>query len=169
MCSLGTCTPQPSSVQIKGYTYNTCLWSRGCSSSNLGNLGRKDIVSPFPLKYLKMGVLFGQSPPYIPDFGAPALSQLLRSKERARTLQAELPPTSSSFCPHFTNSFCEQMKRLRPKKKRSPCGRKKTFFRRAKNLRAHAGKFLCARKFISFRKEILLSAEGGLSLYTISN
>ncbi len=28
----------------------------------LGNLGRKDIVSPFPLKYLKMGVLFGQSP-----------------------------------------------------------------------------------------------------------
>ena len=153
MCSLGTCTPQPSSVQIKGYTYNTCLWSRGCSSSNLGNLGRKDIVSPFPLKYLKMGVLFGQSPPYIPDFGAPALSQLLRSKERARTLQAELPPTSSSFCPHFTNSFCEQMKWLRPKKKRSPCGRKKTFFRRAKNLRAHENLFPSARKFRPLRKE----------------
>ena len=130
----------------------------------LGNLARKDIVSPFPLKYLKMGVLFGQSSPYIPDFGAPALSQLLRSKERARTLQAELPPTSSSFCPHFTNSFCEQMKWLRPKKKRSPCGRKKTFFRRAKNFRAHAGKFLCAQKNIFVRTKIYFLPQGNFAL-----
>ena len=160
MCSLGTCTPQPSSVQIKGYTYNTCLWSRGCSSSNLGNLGRKDIVSPFPLKYLKMGVLFGQSPPYIPDFGAPALSQLLRSKERARTLQAELPPTSSSFCPHFTNSFCEQMKRIRPKKKDRPAEEKRHSSAGRKicvctqgNFCAHENLFPSARKFCSLRKE----------------
>ena len=110
-----------------------------------------------------MGVLFGQSPPYIPDFGAPALSQLLRSKERARTLQAELPPTSSSFCPHFTNSFCEQMKRIRPKKKRSPCGRKKTFFRRAKNFGAHAGKFLCAQKNIFVRTKIYFCAHRNFS------
>ena len=137
-----------------------CLWSRGCSSSNLGNLGRKDIVSPFPLKYLKMGVLFGQSPPYIPDFGAPALSQLLRSKERARTLQAELPPTSSSFCPHFTNSFCEQMKRLRPKKKDRPAEEKrhssagrKTSVRTKKYFRAHENLFPSARKFHPLRKE----------------
>ena len=155
---------------------NTCLWSRGCSSSNLGNLGRKDIVSPFPLKYLKMGVLFGQSPPYIPDFGAPALFQLLRSKERARTLQAELPPTSSSFCPHFTNSFYEQMKRIRPKKKDRPAEEclfssagRKICVRTQGNFCAHKKIFSCARKFISFRKEILPSAEGGLSPYTISN
>ena len=105
-----------------------------------------------------MGVLFGQSVPYIPTFGAPALSHLLRSKERARTLQAELTPTSSPFCRHFTNSFCEQMKWLRPKKKRSPYGRKRTFFRRAKNFRAHAGKFLCAQKNISVRTKIYFCA-----------
>ena len=107
-----------------------------------------------------MGILSAQSPPYIPAFRAPALSHLLRSKERARTLQAGLTPTSSSFCPHFTNSFCEQMKWLRPKKKRSPCGRKKTFFRRAKNFRAHAGKFLCAQKNIFVRTQFFSSAEG---------
>ena len=130
----------------------------------LGNLARKDIVSPFPLKYLKMGVLFGQSVPYIPAFGAPALSHLLRSKERARTHQAELTPTSSPFFRHFTNSFCEQMKRLRPKKKRSPCGRKKTFFRRAKNFRAHAGKFLCAQKNIFVRTKIYFLPQENFTL-----
>jgi len=72
-----------------------------------------------------MGVLSAQSPPYIPAFGAPALSHLLRSKERARTLQAELTPISSSFYLHFTNSFCEQMKRLRPKKKDRPAEEKR--------------------------------------------
>ena len=41
--------------------------------------------------------------------------------------------------------------------------------RRAKNFRAHAGKFLCARKFISFRKEISPAAEGDLIPYIISN
>ena len=112
-----------------------------------------------------MGVLFGQSVPYIPAFGAPALSHLLRSKERARTLQAELTPTSSSFCLHFTNSFCEQMKWLRPKKKRSPCGRKKTFFRRAKNFRAHAGKFLCAQKNIFVRTKIYFLPQGNFTLF----
>ena len=111
-----------------------------------------------------MGVLFGQSPPYIPDFGAPALSQLRRSKESVRTHQAELTPTSSSFYLHFTNSFCEQMKWLRPKKKRSPCGRKKTFFRRAKNFRAHAGKFLCAQKNISVRTKIYFLPQGNFTL-----
>ena len=111
-----------------------------------------------------MGILFGQSVPYIPAFGAPALSQLLRSKERAHTLQAELTPTSSSFCPHFTNSFCEQMKWLRPKKKRSPCGRKKTFFRRAKNFHAHAGKFLCAQKNIFVRTKIYFLPQGNFAL-----
>ena len=111
-----------------------------------------------------MGVLFGQSVPYIPTFGAPALSHLLRSKERARTLQAELTPTSSPFCRHFTNSFCEQMKWLRPKKKRSPYGRKGTFFRRAKNFRAHAGKFLCAQKNISVRTKIYFLPQGNFTL-----
>ena len=83
-------------------------------------------------------------PPYIPAFGAPALSQLRRSKESVRTHQAELTPTSSSFCLHFTNSFCEQMKWLRPKKKRSPCGRKKDILPQGK-------KFPCARREISVR------------------
>ena len=111
-----------------------------------------------------MGILSAQSSPYIPAFGAPALSQLLRSKERARTHQAELTPTSSSFCPHFTNSFCKQMKWLRPKKKRSPCGRKKTFFRRAKNFCAHAGKFLCAQKNIFVRTKIYFLPQGNFTL-----
>lgn len=107
-----------------------------------------------------MGILSAQSPPYIPAFGAPALSQLLRSKERARTLQAELTPTSSSFCPHFTNSFYEQMKRLRPKKKdrpaeekrHSPAGRKISV-RTQGNFCAHKKIFSCARKFFALRKE----------------
>ena len=37
--------------------------------------------------------------------------------------------------------------------KRSPCGRKKTFFRRAKNFRAHENLFPSARKFHPLRKE----------------
>ena len=111
-----------------------------------------------------MGILSAQSSPYIPAFGAPALSQLRRSKESVRTHQAELPPTSSPFCRHFTNSFCEQMKWLRPKKKRSPYGRKRTFFRRAKNFRAHAGKFLCAQKNIFVRTKIYFLPQGNFTL-----
>ena len=123
---------------------------------------RYSISLPFEIP--KNGGFSAQSPPYIPAFGTPALFHLLRSKERARTLQAELTPTSSFFCLHFTNSFCEQMKRLRPKKKRSPCGRKKTFFRRAKNLRAHAGKFLCAQKNIFVRTKIYFLPQGNFAL-----
>ena len=78
-----------------------------------------------PLEIPKNGDFIRSIAPYIPAFGTPALLHLLRSKERARTLQAELPPTSSSFCPHFTNSFCEQMKRLRPKKKDRPAEEKR--------------------------------------------
>ena len=117
-----------------------------------------------PLEIPKNGGFIRSIRPYIPAFGASALFHLLRSKERARTLQDELTPTSSSFCPHFTNSFCEQMKRLRPKKKRSPCGRKKTFFRRAKNFRAHAGKFLCAQKNIFVRTKIYFLPQGNSTL-----
>ena len=104
-----------------------------------------------------MGILSAQSSPYIPAFGAPALSQLRRSKESVHTHQAKLTPTSSSFYLHFTNSFCEQMKRLRPKKKdrpaeekrHSPAGRKISV-RTQGNFCAHKKIFSCARKFISF-------------------
>ena len=51
----------------------------------------------------------------------------------------------------------------------TPSAERKISVRTQGNFCAHAGKFLCARKFISFRKEILPSAEGGLSPYTISN
>ena len=129
-----------------------------------------------PLEIPKNGGFIRSIRPYIPAFGASALFHLLRSKERARTLQAELTPTSSSFCPHFTNSFCEQMKWLRPKKKDRPAEEKrhssagrKIFVRTQGNFCAHKKIFSCARKFISFRKEISPSAEGGLSPYTISD
>ena len=129
-----------------------------------------------PLEIPKNGDFIRSIAPYIPAFGTSALLHLLRSKERARTLQAELTPTSSSFCPHFTNSFCEQMKWLRPKKKDRPAEEKrhssagrKICVRTQGNFCAHKKIFSCARKFISFRKEISPSAEGGLSPYTISD
>ena len=58
------------------------------------------------------------------------------------------------FClPHGTNFSFGAKKIFQawkiffpPKEKRALFGRKNAFFRRAKNFRAHAGKFLCAQK-----------------------
>lgn len=49
--------------------------------------------------------------------------------------------------------FFSSKGKLLPQGKESLCGRKFASFRRAKKLRAHAGKFLCARKFIFVRTE----------------
>ena len=111
-----------------------------------------------------MGVLFGQSVPYIPAFGAPALSHLLRSKESVRTLQAELPPTSSSFCPHFTNSFCEQMKRLRPKKKDRPAEEKRHSSAGRKISVRTQGNFCAHKKNIFVRTKIYFLPQGNFTL-----
>ena len=103
----------------------------------------------------------------------PSLIYLLLELQRCPTYYAlrkacvhskpNCPPTSSSFCPHFTNSFCEQMKWLRPKKKDAAAEEKKTFFRRAKNFRAHAGKFLCAQKNIFVRTKIYFLPQGNFT------
>ena len=110
-----------------------------------------------------MGVLFGQSP----------LIYLILELQRYPSYYALRKERvhSKPNCPDlflFLPALHKQLLRANEtnpsEEKRSPCGRKKTFFRRAKNFRAHAGKFLCAQKNIFVRTKIYFLPQGNFTL-----